>query len=407
MLSRDDIKKALVEGHLKIYPFEKKNLTGIGYNLSTTNFAFSINQGILLTIHYQTTQSGIIRYIIIPENDTVLFFSKEYIEIDQTLAGTFHSKVARVCQGLGHNSTTLDPTWKGQLIISVNNPTSQKIKFDLDKDSGNIMTLLLHSLDSEVTGHDIHDNNKGRCELLLAHFSEPSSNPKYRGKHLELKEFVVNELADSLNGYDCFIGAEQPNDQHSQKVQHLLELRDRFEREDTILMEDRYILGDHGKYFCFKKPEEFTLLKNCSLFEFMEQLNMIPKYPPDSQKSDLPNVNELLRKYIHIINYELDMIDHIRRIKWQNEKIEQFAGQDSELVKLRKRDEHKRRCIRFFPLIAIFAITAISIYILLAMNVSSVVWTVFSTICAPLLTFLVQLWYKFWKKPSKVSGKHR
>ena len=42
MYSRDDIKQAIAEGHLKIIPYEEKNLTGMGYNLSTTNFAFSM-----------------------------------------------------------------------------------------------------------------------------------------------------------------------------------------------------------------------------------------------------------------------------------------------------------------------------------------------------------------------------
>ena len=107
MLSRNDIEQALADGHLKIFPFDSKKLTGIGYNLSTTDFAFSINQGILLTLHEKTTENGIMRYVIIPPNDTVLFFSQEYIEVDNTIAGTFHSKVSCVSQGLGHISTTL------------------------------------------------------------------------------------------------------------------------------------------------------------------------------------------------------------------------------------------------------------------------------------------------------------
>ena len=174
MLSRNDIEQALADGHLKIFPFDSKKLTGIGYNLSTTDFAFSINQGILLTLHEKTTENGIMRYVIIPPNDTVLFFSQEYIEVDNTIAGTFHSKVSCVSQGLGHISTTLDPTWKGQLLLSVNNPTSRSIVFNLEKSGGNIVTMLLHKLDSEVTGSNIHDNNKGRCELLITHFAKPS-----------------------------------------------------------------------------------------------------------------------------------------------------------------------------------------------------------------------------------------
>lgn len=252
MLSRDDFRLALAEGHLKIFPFESKNLTGIGYNLSTTDFAFSINQGILLTIHRKITDDGVERYVTIPANDTVLFFSKEYIEIDHTLAGTFHSKVSRVSEGLGHVSTTLDATWKGQLLISVNNPTSKGIKFDLDKSGGNIMTMLLHKLDSPVTGDNIHDNNKGRCELLIAHFADPLSNSAYREKHLELRTFVENELADSLNGYDSFLGPDYPGDRYSSTVECLTRLRDRLQKDMIIIQEDRYALGKDGKYFYSK-----------------------------------------------------------------------------------------------------------------------------------------------------------
>ena len=75
-------------------------------------------------------------------------------------------------------------------MISVNNPTSNDIVFDLDKSGGNIVTLLLHKLDSPVTGNNIHDNNKGRCELLISHFATPSPTLKYKNKHLEVKEFV-------------------------------------------------------------------------------------------------------------------------------------------------------------------------------------------------------------------------
>ena len=35
MYSRDDIKNAIINGKLKIHPFNEKSLTGIGYNIST------------------------------------------------------------------------------------------------------------------------------------------------------------------------------------------------------------------------------------------------------------------------------------------------------------------------------------------------------------------------------------
>ena len=399
MLSRDDIRLALTEGHLKIFPFESKNLTGIGYNLSTTDFAFSINQGILLTIHHKITDDGVERYVTIPANDTALFFSKEYIEIDHTLAGTFHSKVFRVSEGLGHISTTLDPTWKGQLLISINNPTSKGIKFDLDKSGGNIMTMLLHKLDSPVTGDNIHDNNKGRCELLIAHFANPLSNSACREKHLELRAFVENELADSLNGYDSFLGSDYPGDRYSSAVECLTRLRNRLQKDMIIIQEDRYALGEDGKYFYLKSVEEEQLLKDCVLFSLKSQpfssssLLAVDKF---HLKDALP----VIKQYINVINYELDMINHIRRIKWQNDRVGQFANEDSELVKMRQEAEKAKRQSRIWiPLVILIAV----------MVGMGFVWrfifpnsdsreVVLVTFVAPVVASIVQWWSQYWHK---------
>lgn len=361
MLSRNDIEQALADGHLKIFPFEKKNLTGIGYNLSTTDFAFSINRGILLTIHQKTTEVGIMRYVIIPGNDTVLFFSKEYIEVDNTLAGTFHSKVSCVSQGLGHISTTLDPTWKGQLLISVNNPTASDIIFNLDKSGGNIVTLLLHHLDSPVTGDNIHDNNKGRCELLIAHFATLPPTSEYKSKHLEVKYFVQKELADSLNGYDHFLDPSQPQDRYSKKIKELMELQSRLELDRSIINEGRYKLGENGEYLCFRSDAELDLIRSCVLYELKPSLHEIPDKPNKAitsfRAAQLSNACPIIDECIEIIKYELNMIDHIRRIQWQNSRVNLFAREDSDLVRMRRSDDKARRVKRFcFSSIVILAV---------------------------------------------------
>lgn len=399
MLSRDDIRLALAEGHLKIFPFEPKNLTGIGYNLSTTDFAFSINQGILLTIHRKITDSGVERYVTIPANDTVLFFSKEYIEVDHTLAGTFHSKVSRVSEGLGHISTTLDATWKGQLLISVNNPTSKGIKFDLDKSGGNIMTMLLHKLDSSVTGDNIHDNNKGRCELLIAHFADPLSNSAYREKHLELRVFVENELADSLNGYDSFLSPDYPRDRYTSVIECLTKLRDRLQKDMIIIQEDRYVLGKDGKYFYLKSADEVQLLKDCALFPLKSQLFFSGGLPA-VDKSHLKDTLPVIKQYINVINYELDMIDHIRRIKWQNDRVGQFASEDSELVQMRQEAEKKKRQSRIwiplFILIAVMAAVLVAWRFIFPNTDSREVILV--TFFAPVAASIIQWWSQYWHK---------
>ena len=400
MLSRDDIKQAMAEGHLKIFPFEAKNLTGIGYNLSTTDFAFSIKQGMLLTIHKRTKDSGVERYVTIPGNDTVLFFSKEYIEIDHTLAGTFHSKVSRVSEGLGHISTTLDAAWKGQLLISVNNPTSNEIKFDLDKSGGNIMTMLLHKLDTPVTGDNVHDNNQGRCELLIAHFADPMPDKAYKEKQLELRDYVEKELANSLNGYDDFLDPDQPRDRYSTKIEQLIRLRERFKQDLTIMQEDRYELGKEGKYFYLKSREEKALINDCALFQITTDLQSVleGKESQGVDKDGLKNAPPVIEQLIEIISYELDMIDHIRRIQWQNDKVAQFANEDSDLVNMRleeaayrqRKDTKKQRNQRRITLIIIALITLALVVLVWKLPKGSDIGIILATIYAPLVAFLIQ-----------------
>ena len=412
MLSRNDIEKALIDGHLKIFPFEKKNLTGIGYNISTTDFAFSISRGILLTVHKKTIENKILRYVIIPKNDTVLFFSREYIEVDSTLAGTFHSKVSCVSQGLGHISTTLDPTWKGQLLISVNNPTTNDIFFDLDKTGGNIITLLLHKLDTPVTGDNIHDNNQGRCELLISHFSTPASNKKYTEKNLEVKEFVENELSDSLNGYDNFLDFNQPRDRFSVTVEQLTRLLERLKSDHHAISEGRYRIDSNGKYYCLKSDNELELLKKCAIFYIDSKLSSVlwdqEHGMTGISENRLSEACEPLYKCIKVIEYELKMIEHVRRVHWQNCRVNKFAGEDSELVVMRNNANKVERRKRFWiPLICIIVFTGIFFGVLIgvfdAFSPGNSIGTIFTTLYAPVLVFVVQNWWNYWRAECKTK----
>ncbi len=355
MYSRGDIKNAIREGHLKIYPFEEENLTGIGYNISTTNFAFSINRGILLTVHEDTIEQGKVHHVIIPAQDTVLFFSKELIETDNTIAGTFHSKVSRVCQGIGHISTTLDAVWKGQLIISVNNPTNRDIRFDLDRNTGNIMTLLISKLDNPIVGENAHDNNQGRCDLLLSHFKNDKKWWFFKTRHLELEKFIVDDFANSLNGYDDFINVENITDKYTKKISSLKKLKERLENNAVIIRENRYILGENGTYKILRNQEEEQLIKECTIFHFYplstdkEQEGYTLKDINDSKKVVLDRIEE----YLSIIKYELETLNHKRRIIWQNRETEKYAAESSKIEKQRK---VKKRFGNTIIVIGLFAI---------------------------------------------------
>ena len=349
MLSGNDIIKYIISGDIKIYPFDKKNLTGIGYNLSTTYFAFSVTQGLLLTVHEKIIQHKIKHYVYIPKNDTVLFFSKEYISVSNKIAGIFESKVSRVCQGLGHISTTLDPTWHGQLIISINNPTSRDIKFELDEENGNIFTLLFFKYDQPVIGTKLHDNNSGRCDLLLEHFAEPVPNPLYLEKHLQLKDFIISEFAASLNGYDDFLS--QKKDEFTLRINELKKLKKRLQDDKILIEENKLNIGRSGRYYILKSSDDLKLIKECTLFNLKRQIfnnnehnksdnNLLNSY---FVQNTIYKSKSVLEEYIQYINYELEMINHIRRIRWQNEKTFEFAGEESELVLLRKKSESKEK----------------------------------------------------------------
>lgn len=110
-----------------IAPFNEQKAKGIGYNISPSDLVYSIKKGVPQKIFDSEEGS----YTYVNPNDTVLILSYEYIQTDSKIAGTFHSRVRNSAKGLGNVSTTLDPGWKGMLLIAINNPTKKKIKLPI------------------------------------------------------------------------------------------------------------------------------------------------------------------------------------------------------------------------------------------------------------------------------------
>ena len=103
-----------------IAPFSESKCRGIGYNISPSELCYSVKKKYLLQI-YRTEQET---YILIPPHDTVLTLSYEYLQVSAEVAGCFLSRLRPVTQGLGNISTTLDPCWKGMLLLAINNPSN-------------------------------------------------------------------------------------------------------------------------------------------------------------------------------------------------------------------------------------------------------------------------------------------
>ncbi|WHY97351.1 dCTP deaminase domain-containing protein [Peribacillus simplex] len=221
ILSDKMIKQCMKDEEIVIYPFEDINLTPAGYNLSASDFILSINTQLLVNIHYSNTE----KYCYIDANDTVLIMTREAIKVSNTIAGSFHSRVSVVSKGFGHISTTLDPSWQGPLLISLNNPTKKKLKLTLGsiiekkekttlqnlkiykpnekkiEHKGNkvfvhraFVTLVLKRLSEEPTQE--HNNPSGRFDILKSLVDLPLKRrfwlpwKKRKNHFLKLKQMI-------------------------------------------------------------------------------------------------------------------------------------------------------------------------------------------------------------------------
>lgn len=152
MLSDQDIKK-LLNREIVIYPYRETDLTPVGYNLNPSDFAYSINDQELIP-----NNNG---FFEVKPNDTALILTEEAVWVSKKIAGTFHSKVGVVSTGFGHISTTLDPNWKGPLLISLNNPTNKTLKLSLKK---SFITLIFYKVRTPAIKD--HDNEPSRKDIL-------------------------------------------------------------------------------------------------------------------------------------------------------------------------------------------------------------------------------------------------
>lgn len=203
VLSDRDIISSLEKDEIIIHPYDEKNLTPLGYNLTPSDFILSINNQLLVRIHNNDNE----KYCYVEPNDTVLIMTREAVKVSNNIAGTFYSKVGIVSRGFGHISTTLDPLWQGPLLISMNNPTNRRIKLSLAKikqvaSEGELMlehssfaTLMFTKLISPALKY--HDNPSGRVDILKKVVEKPNKKRiirfgKNRSHYLQLKEMIDN-----------------------------------------------------------------------------------------------------------------------------------------------------------------------------------------------------------------------
>jgi deoxycytidine triphosphate deaminase len=202
MLSGDQIWSEMCAGNISIFPYDKSRLTPLGYNLTASDFVFSTTQKMLLEVKSNDSE----KYVEIPAGDTALVLTREYVSVSSIIAGTFHSRVRTVSSGFGHISTTLDPEWKGPLLIAVNNPSNQKRKLVIRSQTGKgvkyteFVTMMLQYIPAN---NDLkHDNLPFRFDILEQYYlanpwSKKATNRKTIFFHQMLD--IIRNAVDKVN----------------------------------------------------------------------------------------------------------------------------------------------------------------------------------------------------------------
>ena len=114
-----------------------------------------------------------------------------------------------------------------------------------------------------------------------------------------------------------------------------------------MLKEHRYLLGESGYYELIHSPEQKELTCGCTLFNLMnlKENEILKKYPENEIISSPEEAIDMMHKILRVIDYELETVNHSRRIEWQNKEIEHYTEKNSQILQYKKWAEVGRNII--------------------------------------------------------------
>lgn len=166
-LSNADILNEKKNQGLIIKPFSEKHLKGASYDITPTVIAMSTKTGMLEKV-FEDKKYPHKYYIYVKAKDTVQIVSNEFIVVPKNIAGYVVSRVSKVSEGFGHISTSIDPNWKGALLIGLSNPSNKPIKVfvgEVGSQDNPLATVSFHYLNTECEG-DVKVYDGMRIDLL-------------------------------------------------------------------------------------------------------------------------------------------------------------------------------------------------------------------------------------------------
>lgn len=139
--------------NLLIYPLKAENIDSSSCDLTASRYAWKLSD-------QKSAVDNIT--ITIPAKESVLIVTNETISLQKNLCGLCCSGVALATKGVITNTTPIKCGWIGKLILTVHNPTSEKVQIRVgDK----IAVLLVDRLRS-ATKKGTQNTNRKTTELL-------------------------------------------------------------------------------------------------------------------------------------------------------------------------------------------------------------------------------------------------
>ncbi|MGD1046739.1 MAG: hypothetical protein ABR936_15630 [Bacteroidota bacterium] len=178
---------------ITIYPYDKKLLTPVGYDLRIGNeYSISniIGKGKLKENEEFCVKSG----------ETVFIRILERIAMpkNRNISGIVVSKVSITAKGLINSTTTLDPDWKGNLLLVLHNHSQSNIKL---KQGQPICTVMF--LENKTPSTKPSEKYDERNDLLVELWNEINSRAKRKKFFIKVSSPLIILLSFIIGLY-CF-----------------------------------------------------------------------------------------------------------------------------------------------------------------------------------------------------------
>lgn len=145
-----------------------RNIHAASFDITPTIVCMSVKTGMLQTVYVKKSPNINSYYVYVKPHDTLLIVSNEFVSLSNYISGYVTSRVSNVVNGFGHICTTIDPNWKGALLIGLSNPSSRTIKIDVGTstrflndenmkfifDKKPLATLTFHYLSEAITNEE-------------------------------------------------------------------------------------------------------------------------------------------------------------------------------------------------------------------------------------------------------------